>query len=475
MVHALSTTGYAFVVFRTEQERDTAVERVNAQGGIECDNGFRAFLKAEDAEPATVEWQNFNASWEEFHGWRDTVRRYTVAIGEIVVALLLWVLVFYTPYVYFILGFSYQNGTQPGWGIEISLTLVVALGNQVMYVVCYDAASRLRLHFTDDTQVAYLIMFFLACLVNVVADLVVTFNIAYTMQVAAGLRTYNGILLSEVETFTEVFQVYSMQRELGNQLFSYAFPSTFLLPFILEPIATIVLPYWFMNRLVRTHPECSDTMVEQALVCTDMDLSRYADILLNLGIAVLTFCFPGGFTAPTFLALAFSHMYIFAYDHYRVLRGIKVCEFVNFSVERTTQLLLSIPCGMLLSILVLEFNCDTELPHALSFCAEGPTLIARLVQAFLAHVVVHVLCVLLLVPRFKRKDHTTTAVPYEQTASVMPRSWFSLSRTYCLRSQHFYRHDPPCRHYVPGKEYLMQENPEACCFYSTTSDAKGAA
>eukprot|EP00971_Amphidinium_carterae_P274304 5443632-Amphidinium_carterae.1 len=41
----------------------------------------------------------------------------------------------------------------------------------------------------------------------------------------------------------------------------------------------------------------------------------------------ISFYFPGGFIPWMFFALAFSHTYIYLYDHCRVLRSIPHCEF----------------------------------------------------------------------------------------------------------------------------------------------------
>lgn len=464
LLRSMSTSGFAIIVFDTEQARDAAMEKVSAQGGMKMDNDFTAHLEQMEAEPITVEWSNFTAS----DTWMTTARRWVVAISEILFALLVWVLVFYTPYVYFILGFSYKNGTKVSFGAELSLTLVVAIGNLVMYAVCFDAATRLRLRYKDDTQAAYTAMYFVACLFNVVADLVVTFEIAQRMMANQGLRNAEGVPLQDLPQM-EVFEAFPMQRELGNQLMAYAFPATFLLPYILEPFALIFVPYWLMNRLVRTHPECTDKMIEKAFECVDMDLARYADILLNVGIAVLMLAFPPGFTHMTFLALAFSHIYILAYDHWRVLRATKVCLFAGSRVERTTQLLLSIPCGLLAAICVLVSNPLHGTPGHL----ENMALVVRIVGAFVAHVVLHVVLIVFLVPRF-RTDHSATDVAFKELASTIPRSWFTLSPTYCLRSQHIYGHSPPCRPFIPGKEMILQANPKACSFYSAENDTPRA-
>merc|ERR1712176_658929 len=103
-----------------------------------------------------------------------------------------------------------------------------------------------------------------------------------------------------------------MQRELGNLLFAYAVPSTFLIPFLIEPVATIYAPYKIMSFIVRSHPEIAQNDAEELLQSIPMDLSRYADIWLNIMLAVLVFYFPGGLVAGMFTMLAVSHIWIYA-------------------------------------------------------------------------------------------------------------------------------------------------------------------
>merc|ERR1719277_990096 len=150
---------------------------------------------------------------------------------------------------------------------------------------------------------------------------------AYQMMVGADMHTYGGKHLGEVDTFTERFETYAMQKALGEQLWYYAFPATFLIPFCVEPFMIIVVPYKLMSLIVGSHPEIPQPTADSYLVSTPMDLSRYADLHLNLMLAVLVFYFPGGFVVPTFAALAFSHLCIYCYDHLRVLRTIPQIAF----------------------------------------------------------------------------------------------------------------------------------------------------
>merc|ERR1719230_779367 len=98
--------------------------------------------------------------------------------------------------------------------------------------------------------------------------------------------------------------------------------------------------------IVRTHPEIIGQAAEGWLVSTPMEMGRYADLLLNVLLGILIFYFPGGFTHSLFFALAASHVFIYSFDHYRVLRVIPSCTFASLDVDWCSQAMLAPCCGL---------------------------------------------------------------------------------------------------------------------------------
>ena len=132
-----------------------------------------------------------------------------------------------------------------------------------------------------------------ACVFNVALDLITTYMVAYRINVGLRMKTYDGTLLENLQQFSDRFESYAMQRTLANNLYAYAFPATFLIPFLIEPVATIYAPYKMMLAIVRTQPSMKGFMAERLLGSLVFDLSRYADLMLDVMIAVLIFFFPG--------------------------------------------------------------------------------------------------------------------------------------------------------------------------------------
>jgi len=55
-----------------------------------------------------------------------------------------------------------------------------------------------------------------------------------------------------------------------------------------------------------------------------------------------------------FVGLAGSHVYIYFFDHYRVLRSIQSCNYADKMVDWWTQWLMCIPCGFMLACIVFK-------------------------------------------------------------------------------------------------------------------------
>jgi hypothetical protein len=215
-----------------------------------------------------------------------------------------------------------------------------------------------------------------------------------------------------------------------------------------------------MNLLVRSHRELAGVGAEAYLAATPMDLSRYADVLLNVMLCVLILFFPGGYNMKMFLGLACSHVYIYLFDQYRVLRSIPKCEFSEGKVDWWAQWLLCVPCGLVLTCLVYKSNCEEEYMGGLAHCDHRATLLIKCLSAFLIHVIVHTLILVYVVPCFGFKNKPPTLLKYKVCAKRDPASWFALNPVYCLRSKWVYEQNPPCDYMVVGKEHLMRPNPQ---------------
>merc|ERR1719456_1463101 len=178
-----------------------------------------------------------------------------VGFGKIGLALLFWAVVFYAPYAWSVFTWNYDNGQQPPFIYAFAFSMVVVIGNAIVYNVCAVVADRVGFCFKDERESCYMILYTVACTLNILLDLVTTYFIASYVMDGLRFRTYHGKRLHDIPTFTEHFETYAIQRFLAESAFAYAFPSTYLIPFLLEPIMTIYLPFALGRLYVRTHKE----------------------------------------------------------------------------------------------------------------------------------------------------------------------------------------------------------------------------
>jgi hypothetical protein len=285
---------------------------------------------------------------------------------------------------------------------------------------------------------------------------------ALKIAVGQGFRTYDGTRIEDVAHFTDQFETYGMQRLMAENAYRYAWPSTFLVPFVLEPIVTVLVPYQLGKLVIRTHHDIKGHTAEAYLAAFDFDLGRYADILLNVFLGILIFYFPGGYTWTLFYGMCVSHIVIYIFDHWRVLNVIPAVKIVSSQVDWWAQVTLGACCSMILSALVFKANCESYS----GYCDKDYTLIIRCSVAAAVHFVAHTLILIYVVPLMSKDlEPEHAGMTFETIARNEPNSWFSTNPIHCLRSKFIHRDTPHCMYVSPGKEHLLQVNESIGCYF----------
>jgi len=462
LVKGLRSSARAFVVFQTEEARNEAHRKIGEGFSYKGQSGI--LLTEITAEPDTVQWENFGHS----EHWQK-ILRLVGGFGMIILACTIWALVFYGPYAYYTLTFNYENGREPGPAVGMAFTLIVCMGNVIMYEVCNRISIWVGFRFSDERQSCYLILYTIACMFNVLVDFVVTYFTAEMVLEGLGFRTYFGVPLADVPTFTEKFDTYGMQRQLAGNTYAYAFPATFLLPFLIEPFATVALPLFIGRCIVKGHPELQGRDAEEWCTATEMEMGRYSDLLLNMILGVLIFYFPGGYTWMLFLGMAGSSLWIYLYDHWKVLRAVPKCDFAAYDIEWYCQAMLCPVVGLICSCLYYKSNCYSN--SLMGHCHQGVSLFVWCCLMFFAHTFLQLACLHWVIPRFGLPDleeDPNKGMTFQEVAEMEPCSWFSSNPVHCLRSAHKYDHSPPCSLYELGKEHHIRVNKSVGCFYDGT-------
>jgi len=412
--------------------------------------------RKKEIEPVSVNWQNFGVEQ------KNVTVRFAVGICVVIVAILLWGGCFYAPYAYYESWTFMALGKPPTFLAEFTFTMLVVIGNQIMYFLCQVIAQRVGFRFEDDQQAAYVVLYTAACLVNMIVDVCIVVCTTYLSMIAQRVRTDDGILLADLPDTETLFDSYSMQKSFGSTLYQYNFPSCFLIPFLLEPIFTIVVPYHLGTKLVGSKA-VTRKEAELALAPLPMDLARYGDLIINLILATLALFLTSGYILWTFLGLLGGNLFIYAYAHYRILRHVQDFYYSSGNMDYVAQKLVSLPCALLAACVAYQLH-GLELIRSSSFGGD----LGLCIVAFCLHLAAHLL-LLAYAQRLAHIDHPETVTSYARAAARYPGNWFTCNPVHCLRSRYLRKDEPACAYYVPGKEYLIEQNQDIGVYFCAPS------
>jgi len=466
ILEKLESSGKAWIVFDSENDRDSAIKAfaetqflfppddvTNGQQERWQATNKRIHLKKREVEPSTVNWQNYKGS--------GPLYRLIAAIVGVITMLALWI-VFYVPFS------KYMAEKLQAKGRVLTLmdpdyyfvTIVVLMGNQFMYLVCDLASTYVQFELEDVRQVCYNALYSCAVFLGSFIDLAVNGYFSYLLLVRQDVHTSDGRAIQDLGNISDIILSFPMQRELGETLYLYAFPATFLISFIGEAIGCVGFVGWISQMIVRSRPEFRGRKAEKAMsYFLEMNMCRYSDLVFNALLATLVNFVSGGTTWSLFRAMAFSHVFVYCYDHWRVIRVTPQFCYSSQSIDRSSQVLMVLPCAIILVAVCFWVSqiYDVETGDAVLWTC----------VAVLVHVVVHVWGIWYLVPWASEVPHKASTDTYAAVASKTPASFFTKNPVHCLRSKHLKKDDPPCGYFIPGKGHLIRANPSIGQYYQS--------
>lgn len=441
----------AFVVFESEEARDKALD-VTDLGRFRDGNELK--LQKMICEPDTVKWENYGNSTAI-----QRLGRLCIGFGFILLALFVWTTVFYAPYAYQVFCFNYDNGAQPPFTLAMTFCMVVVAGNAIMYEVCGRVSDFIGFKTRDQRESCYLILYVIACMFNVCLDMVTTYFLSEYILDGLGFRTYYGVRILDVPTIHERLETYAMQRMLAENTKAYSFPATFLIPFLIEPFVTIIVPYQLGKVLVASHKECVGRDAELILQAFEFDMGRYGDLLLDMVLGILIFFFPGGYTLILFFGMAGSHSYIYWFDHMRVLQSIPRCTYASMEVDWWGCWMMGPITAMIPACFVFKANCQDY-----GFCMKGAPLVECMWLAWIGHTIFQTVILYWVVPLFKPdlgEEGDDAGATFDKAAAKYACTWFTANPIHCLRSRYVDKlaDDKYCNYFKLGKGHLLNVNP----------------
>lgn len=483
-IDGLKSSSSAFVVFETLQARDNAA---NILKKVPMEFAGKT-LQAEvpTFEPSAVLWHNLGPE-------RTMKQQCWRVLGISVFVSMMIGLLFLFEYMYYHIQLNsvFATGEETISLSFLVTTMMVVLVMAVLCTLSAEVADLCAFERVGSREACYVVLYTFSVILQVMLDLWIAYMIGKQLLDVNEIHTYDGKKIADLDhtkinDFVEIFEAYAMQKQLGVTVLSFGVPLAFLVPFILEPIISIYMPYKISSFIVRSHSEVKRQSAEEHLEAVPMDLGRYGDIIINVIVASLILWFPGGFTLQIFMFLAFSHLYIYWYDHYRVLRTVQNIYISSYNAEWVAQLLFSIPCAIIAAALVFKSNCDTQSPIAPyafvttqlyrlgiwgSPCDDGYGLVFKVLLTFFGHLAFHFVVLVYLVPWCSRAwtpeiPKEILQKPYSEMAKEIPCSWFNANLVHCLRSELVYHHNPPFDYCVIGKEHLLRANEDIGAFFT---------
>jgi len=490
-LHELKTSSLAFVVFETQQSRDKVLATWTEKPLEFKSKALQ--VSTPDFEPSAVLWHNLAPE--------RTMKTQCLRVAGMflfVVLMIGFLCLFEYIYYHVQLNSVLTTGAET---MSLPFLLMTAMVAGMMQVLCIGSAEvsdRAAFTRVGSRETCFVVLYTFSVLLQVTMDLVIAYWIGKHLMDVNGIRTHDGRKIADMDPladFVDIFEAYAMQKQLGVTVLSFGFPCAFLIPFLFEPIASIFVPRKLMCLIINSHPEIKLSDAEDYLEAVPMDLGRYGDIMINVIVASLILWFPGGFTFRIFGFLACSHLYIYWYDHWRMLRCVQNIYISSFNVDLCAQWLFGVAVSIIAAAVAFKTNCQifestfmgvicpvTQL-HRLGIwgspCDDGVKLIFKVVLTFFIHLILHTVILFFVVPKMVAAVTTKKEVaetPYRQTAMAYPCSWFSANLIHCLRSEYVYKHDsekdPPFDYCVSGKEHLMRFNANIGALYSDSASAQ---
>jgi len=431
-LRSLKSTDTAFVIFNSEVGRDSAVEFVKNRGGHITVCGKECSLQICQREPREVNWENFAVTKSE---------RFNYSMKGILAVLggcFAWTVLLYLPYAYYVASFSYANGDEPGI-LSSSIFCALVVGSQIgLFCVSKFAAECSCFLYQDQMHWWYTLLYNTALILNFILDMILQAYLSYLQMVGVGAHTADGKKLGHLTVVQEIFESYPMQKSLGNLLFVYCWPCTFLVPFLFEPLMAIWFPKHIGSLFVRSTQNLQRSQAAKALQMAEMEQVRYADIIFNVCCIA---CVP--FMAPAYLHLSLivlilSHVYIYLYDQVKVLRYVSSFTCSSASIHNLGQQLFAIPISVLVGAMVFKASQLTT-----SFGGtDAGTLLGRRVwlltgSAMLFHALFHWVALKVIFSYCQGQvDRSMSKQSYAALERREKATYLSLNPVHCLRCRY---------------------------------------
>eukprot|EP00928_Gymnodinium_smaydae_P034207 TRINITY_DN242_c2_g1_i1.p1 TRINITY_DN242_c2_g1~~TRINITY_DN242_c2_g1_i1.p1 ORF type:complete len:939 (+),score=81.86 TRINITY_DN242_c2_g1_i1:222-2819(+) len=436
LLEEMKSSNWAIIVFDTEHGRDEAIAA--GDKSVEIDGNFYSLMEDENKnEPESIIWEAVGTDIEEVRANERAAYLYIIGL------VFGWVTLFYVPYVSYEVSFTYRNGDEPGAMGDLAFTVIV-VGTQVgLFTASAMLAEGCGFCTEGQVQLCYVHLYLCALFVNLVIDMCLTAAQGYFY--AAG-QPGADVTFATLTDPAEVLYQYVLQKFIGIKLYQYAYPATFLIPFLMEPAIVVLIPWYLISILVRAKKSVSLYSAEKALCIQPYDQGRYADIMFNVMCVAFGFGLTPGLIDHLTSGLIISGLWIYFMDHFRVLYYAKPFNYSSPCTHQRVLVIWSLPCCVLLCCLIIRVNASYLGTDRFLTMSQ---LSGACIFACLCHHCLHTLIIQKIIPLIITPPESEMAeVHYADVAKHFKgQTYFDLNPVHVLREIHL---RPTCNNPRPS-------------------------
>lgn len=427
----LESSGNAFVVLNTERlvkkfvaalEEDATLSLMTKQGPSVVTVGFRR----PQSEPTDVYWPNYDNQ-------ANFAMRLAGGVVTILAVICVWAIL-YIPYALEYVQYTRVPGEAPGAFTDLLLGALIGIGNVIVGNVIEAVIGHAGFHFKDRRDLCVLALAFFANLLNVVADLWMTMEIA------------KGAQMDEAFTGDAV----GYDTVVAREMYVLIVPSYLFTPYIVQPLFETLLPYWLYRWLIRSNSLVHRRQAERCMEAPEFDIVwRYADILNNFTICTLLLFFVNPTCSTVMMWLLAFVVFMYVQDKYRLLRACTQTSYTTHRLSTAFAFWWVVPTAVIATV-VAWWGKKADVPKAWGlplFVDEHLLWIAPLVHALIYLGVLFITFHIMdfEVPRDENKI-------YSEASEGVVEDYFNTNLVHCLRSRSTEKVVIP---WLRGKSYLQ--------------------
>lgn len=472
MIEGIESSGCCYITMGNTVDHAKALANLKKQPLVykREDEEHEIQVDSTECEPTTVLWKGYGTV-----GWKFKL---SILFGcfAVFVCVLILDIFFYAPYVIYILSFSDVPGmSQGGFVSGLLLGLLITICNMIIFNIIGLVADKCGWTNADSKDCFYCVKYTIVVFFNTCLDLGTVLILAQGYSVDEAMKA--EVAADSTMSSKAIAESPNMQKALYVQLVAYIFPSCTLLPYLLEPLGTALLPFLMGKWLVGSRPEVTVQEAEQCLQNPPHDLSRYGDIIVNVMLCCITMVFTYCDLWKLYLYMIISLLVIYVWDQLRVLRYTTRTIFASCTMDDAAMYMMAMPCGVLLTALVFKAygashqgfleDLRRQLKGDIGLAPDRYNIFMWMGGAFITHLVVHWLMIkFVVIPYAERgSEEDSQDFKYADSNAQTAANFFNTNPINCIRSKYVYKQEPPCIFFRKGKEHLIKKNEEAGIYF----------